>query len=742
MERKVYLHYEGGNGTALTVSQKVTSLTTLHVVLESFLIQLESSLKIYTSLHQLNLKTDEGEVIITKGNNLSCLLETLIDDDVRDLIVTMEADPNSISPTESISLVSAPTSYSSKHPSIEKSMNIRREEIARSIESIRTLEDLIRCRSYKKARNLIETSIIPQNSYNETSTFCGTAFGAFALRCLMEIALCSGRFDEVLALHEKLNKFNANHPYLMECNVMSALACKGKGGNNLLKLAVKNFDVASRTWKNELVRSRQQPEYVRTEEYFLCITALHAQSVFEMGLHNEAANILNSVMDNPLADTHLAILTTYGNFTIRFNKFQDTINAVLKAIAIVGTQSRQSPNQPLYKSSTVEKTVVPYFPNFENDVKMLVTELLSNKEGFDNLIKMFPPNSRGTAEVYAYLASTVKEFSAIDLCVRLYDLALQVQSNHANYTLNLIHAYEVKLQYDNALEQFRIFCAKNLKLSIGKESAAPYTLSCAQVIEAMKREVAMEDTAKYCEASAQSCSSRVQTHRVLWMERGDRQYAVVEMVDKDNQVEENAFAPFERIGGVSSSDFSVSFTEKEMDLLALFATIVKVLFLSGHLSKLPTLIQFIEAIRRLSKISLHQTSIRNEIAYYSHIVQILFHRNHVGHYGLPIHVNAFVDPLLSEEQHFVTARRNPIYICGDSHCLSAAWSTVIVNSELRLLFPKLVTGVKQYHLRDGGQFYTKENFFHAVGSVPSNSDVSFPNDSGIISCNHWNRLFF
>ena len=68
----------------------------------------------------------------------------------------------------------------------------------------------------------------------------------------------------------------------------------------------------------------------------------------------------------------------------------------------------------------------------------------------------------------------------------------------------------------------------------------------------------------------------------------------------------------------------------------------------------------------------------------------------------------------------------PIYVCGDSHVLSSAYAVIspTPNSK-RVLLPKLVTGVKQWHLRKESDFYTKEIFRRAMVSVPDGSEVIF-----------------
>ena len=108
----------------------------------------------------------------------------------------------------------------------------------------------------------------------------------------------------------------------------------------------------------------------------------------------------------------------------------------------------------------------------------------------------------------------------------------------------------------------------------------------------------------------------------------------------------------------------------------------------------------------------------------------------------------------------------PIFLCGDSHCLSgvkaiiptpilslppwaqfaslkcgslksqvylsqlpcfpipsAAWRTVRLRGEIRLVRPLLVTGCKIWHLRPESTFYPKVQFLNTIRKLPRGSQV-------------------
>ena len=84
-------------------------------------------------------------------------------------------------------------------------------------------------------------------------------------------------------------------------------------------------------------------------------------------------------------------------------------------------------------------------------------------------------------------------------------------------------------------------------------------------------------------------------------------------------------------------------TEEEKDLLAIYFTITKILFLNGALAVVSKVIEVVEKARAGRE--LHTTSIRNEHAYYCCIKQLL------GFYKPPVKLFT------------------PFYVVGDSHSL-------------------------------------------------------------------------
>jgi hypothetical protein len=68
-----------------------------------------------------------------------------------------------------------------------------------------------------------------------------------------------------------------------------------------------------------------------------------------------------------------------------------------------------------------------------------------------------------------------------------------------------------------------------------------------------------------------------------------------------------------------------------------------------------------------------------------------------------------------------------IYVCGDSHSMSAAWQVIHLAAHPRplLLVPRLVTGLKVWHMRPECRFYPKRNFEAALNHIPAGAQVIF-----------------
>lgn len=524
----------------------------------------------------------------------------------------------------------------------------------------------------------------------------------FALNCLALIGIETKRFDEAIKYGRASLQHDKNN---IESYYILGKALHGKGQ---YEQAVEILENGTKLWKSIKPSAKKGQ---KDDHLYLDLVALLAESFFADGDHNEAANVLNQVMSNPHCDRNLNILVTYASFAFQYRKLEEAVVALLKSIAL----KRQDPR-----------------------ISKLAADILCTREGYAEFTRQFPPSSRETAEVYAYMGTTVKDYSAMDTSVLFYQTAMRLQPENPSYALNLAHVYEIKVCLDEAVDTLKAFYTRNAT-TLGFKPGNP-TL-CARMLEAMQPVSSSAGRRCLITWVVDSQSSSTTSKSNSSDNEHQRGFCLVEQVSADHhpsadttgdssvgddeEVEVDSPSQRQIASPVPRPDQMYTFAPRDLDLIALYATTVKIFYLKGLLSHLPPMIQCIERVRGLSQLPLHETLVRNELAYYQDIVQILAVRTHAAVYGLPDASFALNDPLKSNKTEFVQARQRPLYICGDSHCLSAAWSILTVHSLPRLVIPKLVTGLKQWHLRPESRFYPKENFFQAVATIPVSSDVIF-----------------
>jgi len=108
-------------------------------------------------------------------------------------------------------------------------------------------------------------------------------------------------------------------------------------------------------------------------------------------------------------------------------------------------------------------------------------------------------------------------------------------------------------------------------------------------------------------------------------------------------------------------------------------------------------------------------------------------RNHLLHRQagqLKPELNLFLSP---EQDFLFCPEFNPLYVIGDSHCLSVAWKKIKVKGEVRTIIPLIVTGLKAWHVKPETPFFTHSALLHALKSLPpSTKEVLFA--CGEIDC--------
>lgn len=285
-----------------------------------------------------------------------------------------------------------------------------------------------------------------------------------------------------------------------------------------------------------------------------------------------------------------------------------------------------------------------------------------------------------------FLAQTIKDYGAVQSSIALYEKAaknpLAEADKKCNMVLNIVHTHEVRYQYQDAFNWFKSYLADHPLERIG-------TFDPACVYDAIKGLVDIFDL-KLRRGTSQHCPAYMAPPVIF-----DAKKVQVHVPGSKPEAKRADTKPY---------------SPAELSLLAICFTAVKILYVCGALQVIPHLVSLLEPLRLHRE--LHLTTIRNEHAYYSCVSQAL--------HSVPF-------PLYP-----AGSAPEAIFVVGDSHCLSSAWQRLEVGGRSYLLTPKLVTGLKCWHLRDDCKFYTRRNFECAMRSIPDGSTVIF--NFGEIDC--------
>ena len=431
------------------------------------------------------------------------------------------------------------------------------------------------------------------------------------------------------------------------------------------RLALKGFGRTTDILTISIGKGKKLPKDV--ESQLFDAVAFQIECLFHSGDHQEAAATVNESMAMNGMDENINFLIAYSQIALGYNKVEEAARCLLKSIVVDQNNKR---------------------------ARELLVVLLKKDNGFQEVEKQVKPTPQSAA-AYALFATFAKDVSELELSSHLYELSMRLllkgnteqQRTGASYVLNLAHVYEAMYDLNKVFDCMIEFLKENLKIQVGNKDG----FTCADLYEATRISEVFEGTVKWC--------------------NNDDGY-----IDFTDQISSS-----------STCTDKEQYDLNSLDLLAVGFTMVKVLYAQGKFSMLPSLFRLIEPTRRRSATSLHETHIRNENAYYFCIAQVMAEKS-----ANAMTTDVFTDVKIKDSSDkaivVVEGKRN-IYVCGDSHVMPVSWVDIEVKAtdgggtEKALLIPKLVTGVKQWHLRDNSNFYPKANFLNAIKSVPKGAEV-------------------
>ncbi|GAQ83868.1 hypothetical protein KFL_001660050 [Klebsormidium nitens] len=390
-------------------------------------------------------------------------------------------------------------------------------------------------------------------------------------------------------------------------------------------------------------------------------------------------------------------------------------------------------------------------------VRERLAALVRRPGGFEMLQKETGgANSEPAAQ--AFMAGVLKDYGLLREAATLYGRAATLAPRSVSYALNWLHALELCKEPVKALEVARKFIRQNGHLSFGRALSLSEVSECLQDlpldsmdlklhpgftvfrnfdVEAHKMAPSVPSKAPLESTGTQETSESSNTGateegvtdalKANGSGAGETDIDVEEIVSPgvarvrlaaeksdangssaqaNGNSSQNGATPAheaEPLAG-SSAPAKIAYGSEQLDVLAVLFTVVKILYLGGAVERARQLAEKVEKARALSEKALHETMVRNEAAYFGCIYQVF------TEYPLS-------RPLPPADSF------PPLYLVGDSHCLTPAWRTVELRGAPRLLAPLLVTGLKCWHLRDESVFYPKIQFENVIASIPQNAHV-------------------
>ena len=421
--------------------------------------------------------------------------------------------------------------------------------------------------------------------------------------------------------------------------------------------------------------------------------ALKAEILFELGRVSEAGDTINRCITPPLAPAeggiigNVPVLTAYAYISMSCQPplFEQPLSALLRALSI------QADNKKVrFLLAKLLNT------GYSADVSRKDPE---DGRGLKELFRQLSARERSTAPAFALLAAVCKDHSAMRPCIRLLETAMNLQPDNASYALNLVHAHEIVGDFEAALSVLANFCERNptLSLKVPVEINHSVSSSGATSVETESRPLELDAPEISCEElwralKAKDSASSDSFYEFRWAD--DCTHLLLHSVSDSTSAATAAPTPL--IADTAGVSFVRAFADHELDLLALGFTAAKILFLQGKLSLLPGLFRILEPLRRCSKQQLHLTLIRNEHAYFQSIGQILAHRSaRFLEQQQALQLSGPVPGLQTLPRPLSDVsvnRQEALFVLGDSHCLSSAWSSIAIAGSKRLIVPKLVTG--------------------------------------------------
>ncbi|KAL0051898.1 hypothetical protein WJX82_004074 [Trebouxia sp. C0006] len=311
----------------------------------------------------------------------------------------------------------------------------------------------------------------------------------------------------------------------------------------------------------------------------------------------------------------------------------------------------------------------------DQEIRLTLAKCLQRPEGMAALRAELDGGGETDAAM-AFLATAIKDHGAVPASNMLFRRALELKPSSPSYALNLMHGMELDQDYGKALQLALDFC-RATKIETGGG------LEVANVVEQLQHLPPLTGQDPLAWLRSESWNPQWTPH-CSWGPTGTTPF--------DADATPPKLSPPQAIAGIPK------LAEAEGGLTGLGVDAA-----SNNCIALGSLDGQID-----------EHSIEEQ---YGEVQKVEYTPTQLDFLAL-----LFTHPPPPQPQ---AAGTLPLYLCGDSHCLSGAWNLVQLRGQPRVLVPCLSTGLKIWHMRQAGIFYPKHSFLTTMANLPDGAQVIF-----------------
>ncbi|XP_045203567.2 uncharacterized protein LOC123556712 [Mercenaria mercenaria] len=221
------------------------------------------------------------------------------------------------------------------------------------------------------------------------------------------------------------------------------------------------------------------------------------------------------------------------------------------------------------EAMSVLLTVLARNKNDKNAVEKLA-DVCQQPGGMEVLKEVAGPVIKDSAAL-VFLGNCLRDCSAMEECLQLFHMALDVEPSNPSIALIYVHTLEVVERHDEIIKYYKEYCSQFLEKSVND-------VTCSEVSD------------------------------------------IIHSIPEKLEDRTEGVSPWKLGDNVLAKSSMGEYTDEEKYLLAFWFTLVKVLFVKGQLQYIPPLLEMLQPL--CEGRDLHLSNIRNEAAYFNCIREL------------------------------------------------------------------------------------------------------------------------